>query len=604
MRLRSKPTGALTRRQKQSAVREGSVRSGRLTSDRGTASSSDERPTKTSRVVTGAQRSGQRISGTAQAWRSKAAAGGQLDGDDQVRSTASRAVRRSATSVAGRLPAARRLMSHRGRGGAAGRGASAFTSSGVGGIQTSGQIDSDQATAQLVEQVSESGAWGATKLAARGTVATARGAQRVAAAATPIVNDVGAVAIKGVYVAGRAGGRLTVGAVKSGGRLTSRAGRRVGRRAARTARTVGTSAAGFAQRSVAAAQTAIRAATIAVRSLATALLSAVSSSGVLPAILAILAVVALLVAILPGFITGAGKQQQESTAIAGVCKNATFDLGPVKPHVQAAAELIGSIFGVDSIGGWRAGNTFDYEGHPAGLAIDVMVPVNAEGHAKGQKMAEWGQEHAADLGIKYIIWDQKIWSVGRASEGWRPMEDRGSISANHKDHNHISFNPTPGSGALDELLAEACGAGGDTQTSVAGDWAAPVKVMRVSSPYGMRRHPVTGIYKLHTGTDYPGNGCGTPIYAAAAGSVKITYPSWSGVLVAIDHGGGVVTQYGHMYGNDIVVKSGDHVVAGQQIGLMGTNGWSTGCHLHFEVKVNGGFVNPANFLADKGIGNA
>lgn len=70
----------------------------------------------------------------------------------------------------------------------------------------------------------------------------------------------------------------------------------------------------------------------------------------------------------------------------------------------------------------------------------------------------------------------------------------------------------------------------------------------------MRLHPVTGVYKLHSGTDYPGNGCGTPIYAAAAGTVRATHPAWSGVLVSIEHGGGIVTNYGHMYGNDVVVK--------------------------------------------------
>ncbi|HET9871438.1 MAG TPA: SH3 domain-containing protein [Propionibacteriaceae bacterium] len=78
--------------------------------------------------------------------------------------------------------------------------------------------------------------------------------------------------------------------------------------------------------------------------------------------------------------------------------------------------------------------------HPSGLALDLMIPnyTTASGKALGAAVAAWGQKNQATLGIEYIIWDQQIWSVRRAAEGWRFMADRGGDSANHKDHVHIT----------------------------------------------------------------------------------------------------------------------------------------------------------------------
>jgi hypothetical protein len=62
---------------------------------------------------------------------------------------------------------------------------------------------------------------------------------------------------------------------------------------------------------------------------------------------------------------------------------------------------------------------------------------------KGRQIAEFAKKHRKELNISYIIWNQRIWSVARASEGWRLMADRGSRTANHKDHVHISYRTTP-----------------------------------------------------------------------------------------------------------------------------------------------------------------
>ena len=73
--------------------------------------------------------------------------------------------------------------------------------------------------------------------------------------------------------------------------------------------------------------------------------------------------------------------------------------------------------------------------HPSGRALEVMVYSNA---ALGDRVAEWTRSNAQALNIDYIIWNQRIWSVARSSEGWRHMADRGSVTANHRDHVHIT----------------------------------------------------------------------------------------------------------------------------------------------------------------------
>lgn len=116
----------------------------------------------------------------------------------------------------------------------------------------------------------------------------------------------------------------------------------------------------------------------------------------------------------------------------------------------------------------------------------------------------------------------------------------------------------------------------------------------ITSKYGNRLHPVLKQYKLHTGVDIAGSGCnGDPVVAAAAGTViKATWSNSYGNYVIIDHGGGITTLYAHS--SKLVVKAGDKVRAGQEIMKVGTTGYSTGPHLHFEVRINGKYQDPLN----------
>ncbi len=124
--------------------------------------------------------------------------------------------------------------------------------------------------------------------------------------------------------------------------------------------------------------------------------------------------------------------------------------------------------------------------------------------------------------------------------------------------------------------------------------AHPLPGAPVTSPFGMRVHPILGKVRMHTGIDYAAP-YGTPIRAAESG--KVFQAGWMGgygQAVIIIHGKGVSTLYGHM--SKINVESGQMVKKGDVIGLVGSTGLSTGPHLHFEVRINGEPQNPAAYI--------
>jgi len=116
----------------------------------------------------------------------------------------------------------------------------------------------------------------------------------------------------------------------------------------------------------------------------------------------------------------------------------------------------------------------------------------------------------------------------------------------------------------------------------------------ITSPYGMRYHPILKVNKLHTGIDI-GAPYGASIVAADGGSV--IFAGWLGAYgnaIIIDHGAGLSTLYGHQ--SSLLVGVGDSVYKGQTIGKVGSTGWSTGAHLHFEVRKNGTPVSPSGYV--------
>lgn len=159
---------------------------------------------------------------------------------------------------------------------------------------------------------------------------------------------------------------------------------------------------------------------------------------------------------------------------------------------------------------------------------------------------------------------------------------------------------------LDSLKADAERASADakqsgssssssTYTGGAMAWPVPsVGTSMITSIYGWRTHPIFGVGRGHTGVDIAAN-TGSAVVAANPGTViRSSWYGDYGNCVMIDHGGGVVTLYGH--NSKLLVKVGQKVSRGQTIALVGSTGWSTGPHCHFEVMINGSHTDPLDYI--------
>lgn len=111
-----------------------------------------------------------------------------------------------------------------------------------------------------------------------------------------------------------------------------------------------------------------------------------------------------------------------------------YKLGPVKAWTAQVAELIGTRFGLKTIGGWRASDP--YPDHPGGYALDLMIDDMPGGAALGQQIADFLVANWRELKVRYVIWNRRVWSVSRIAEGWRPYTGTNP----HTDHVHLTVN--------------------------------------------------------------------------------------------------------------------------------------------------------------------
>lgn len=124
----------------------------------------------------------------------------------------------------------------------------------------------------------------------------------------------------------------------------------------------------------------------------------------------------------------------------------------------------------------------------------------------------------------------------------------------------------------------------------------PIYSARLTSHFGMRKHPMKGCKKFHYGTDFAGMKA-SQIYAAAYGSViSVERVNGYGNTVVIEHGKQLRTRYAHL--SKVLVDIGESVIRGQKVGIQGKTGTATSEHLHFEVLFKGQHLNPIDFVAD------
>lgn len=165
---------------------------------------------------------------------------------------------------------------------------------------------------------------------------------------------------------------------------------------------------------------------------------------------------------------------------------------------------------------------------------------------------------------------------------WNYNHDYENYVLKVKEYAESFAVPTPKTGAGSHLAQ--------------GAFAWPVPGGTLTDHYGDRFHPIKKVYRKHAGIDI-GKGYGAPIVASDGGVVvESRKSSGYGWKVVIDHGNGFRTLYAHMEPQDVKVLVGQEVAQGDLIALMGSNGWSTGPHLHFEIHKNGQVINPESLV--------
>ena len=128
----------------------------------------------------------------------------------------------------------------------------------------------------------------------------------------------------------------------------------------------------------------------------------------------------------------------------------------------------------------------------------------------------------------------------------------------------------------------------------------PVNNAIMRSGFGSRRHPILGYVKMHTGVDWA-TAYGTPIFASGNGVVETAgWEGGYGKYVKLKHNNGYKTAYGHMSAFAKGLEVGKRVRQGQVIGFVGSTGQSTGAHVHYEILVNGRFVDPMRIKLPRG----
>ena len=203
------------------------------------------------------------------------------------------------------------------------------------------------------------------------------------------------------------------------------------------------------------------------------------------------------------------------------------------------------------------------------------------------------EESQSELEIKRTESDELLRSLAVQEEEFQLLLDDSEAKQDQLMKEIAQKQKELSSAQYEEKLAKLAAQGKNPPSSAT--WITPVSGYTITSPFGMRVHPVYKYQLMHNGIDLA---CptGTPIYATRAGTVTIAayQAGVAGYYVSLDHGDGFGSIYMHM--TNYVVSAGQKVTAGQLIGYVGSTGVSTGPHLHFGVSYAGSYVNPMAYI--------
>lgn len=203
------------------------------------------------------------------------------------------------------------------------------------------------------------------------------------------------------------------------------------------------------------------------------------------------------------------------------------------------------------------------------------------------------EESQSELEIKRTESDELLRSLAVQEEEFQLLLDDSEAKQDQLMKEIAQKQKELSSAQYEEKLAKLAAQGKNPPSSAT--WITPVSGYTITSPFGMRVHPVYKYQLMHNGIDLA---CptGTPIYATRAGTVtRAAYQAGgAGYYVSLDHGDGFGSIYMHM--TNYVVSAGQKVTAGQLIGYVGSTGVSTGPHLHFGVSYAGSYVNPMAYI--------
>ncbi|MBC7764333.1 peptidoglycan DD-metalloendopeptidase family protein [Microbacteriaceae bacterium] len=287
--------------------------------------------------------------------------------------------------------------------------------------------------------------------------------------------------------------------------------------------------------------------------------------------------------------------------VASPQEGCTSLLGDVEVAVQAALSQNGKPYR------WAVPSTKQFDSAElmqwAYAQAGVTLPVTAAAQLKaGPPVSKPGSGSMIEWKAVLKRGDLLYWtdSTGKNSHvsmylGMDEMIDAPISGAN------VSISKVPWTNLLVKLVGATRPTDNNGGGGLHSGWQWPLKSTTITSPYGMRFHPVKHVWRLHDGVDFAAS-TGTPVYAARSGVVSFVGPlGEAGNAVIINHDGGVITSYFHLssFAN---TRVGDAVKAGQQIALSGnTGGSSTGPHLHFKMEVRGQSTNPIVYLKQFGL---